>query len=226
MKKILILGLITALCLSGCGSKPAESKTEIETEATKVVEGKEEEAESETTEAIEETESKPVDITGRELCSITVGDETLDLTTCTIKELFMLLQKAGINTVVPGGTTEPYGHDLIYLNDKRIALGYYNPYDEEKPWAESRIDYFLIKEVDEKCRRISLLGGKVKVGEETIDKYIEAFDEYGIEYDNITSWLEATQVVNDLLQEGTMKIKDYSPDNIFEREIIIPSTMK
>lgn len=249
MKKILILGLITALCLSGCGSKPAESKTEskieIETAAESKTEAetesKEEETESKAmeteAETTEETESKAVDITGKELFSITVGDETLDLTTCTIEQLFKLLQKAGIDTGVPGGTNKPYGHDLVYLNDKGIAIGYYNPYNEEKPWAESRIDYFSIDEVDEKSSTISLVGGKIKVGEETVDKYIEALEEYGIEYDSISGWLEATQVVNDLLQEGTMEITGNTISDIREsmetvgsdilkREIIIPSTME
>lgn len=213
MKKILMLGLITALCLTGCGSKPAESKTEPE------------ETVEETTVEESEAESKSVDITGRELFSITVGDETLDLTTCTLEELYKLLQKAGIDTGVPGGTSKPYGHDLVYLNEERITIGCYNPYNEEKPWAQSRIDYFSIDEVDEKCRRISLLGGKIKIGEETLDQYATALDEYGIAY-NTNAWLKATQVVNEYLQEGTMTIKDHSSNVIFEREIIIPSTMK
>lgn len=212
MKKILMLGLITALCLTGCGSKPAESKTESKIEETTVEES--------------ETEEKVVDITGRELFSITVGDETLDLTTCTLEELFKLLQKAGIDTRVPGRTMKAYEEDAIWLDDKHILLEYYNPTNQEKPRAESRISYLEVKGTVEKCSRISLLGGKIKIGEDTLDQYATAFEGLGIDYEGY-SVIEATQVVNDLLQEGTMKIVGWDDEgNVASREIEIPQVME
>lgn len=214
MKKILMLWLITALCLSGCGSKPAESKTEPE----ETVEETESEAET--------TAAETVDITGRELFSITVGDETLDLTTCTLEELFKLLQKAGIDTRVPGRTMKAYEEDAIWLDDKNILLEYYNPYNAEKPRAQSRISYLEVKGADEKCSRISLVGGKVKIGDDTLDQYATALDEYGIDYDpnyKDYSLIEATQVVNEYLQEGTMTI---GGENVASREIEIPQVME
>lgn len=217
MKKILMLGLITALCLSGCGSKPAESK-EIEMESKTI------ESEAETTAA------ETVDITGRELFSITVGDETLDLTTCTLEELFKLLQKAGIDTRVPGRTMEAYEEDAIWLDDDNILLEYYNPTNQEKPRAESRISYLEVKDADEKCSRISLIGGKIRIGDETSDKYTTALDGYGIAYNpdyNSNSWIEATQVVNEYLQEGTITI-DVGIDGtrVSFRRIKIPQVME
>lgn len=211
MKKILMLGLITALCLSGCGSKPAESKTEsVKTESE--TESKAEETNSVESEAeTESEETEAVDITGRELFSITVGDETLDLTTCTVSELFKLLQKTGLNADVKSNPVQPYGMMEGDIGERRsdgeTYIFAYNPSGSERSFMDCNIyifeiDYALDKEID----NIKFLGGQVPSTKGSFEKYIRALDSYGISYEISGDNIYAEQVANNYGQIGKFEV--------------------
>lgn len=195
-RQVVILGLIAALGLSGCGSIPvsssssddgdviAQSKAVVdESKAVGKVKGN--------SDTVENTESKKTASSGEishPFMMLEYEGEKFDMINDTVKDLIYFVQKMGIHSDIDlSKTIEPYAsYDYtleISSEDGYMEFIAYNPYDKEISIKDAKLgnkdnydNYMALNIYGDVSDDIKFLNGKVDFNS-TFDEWMEVFKE-------------------------------------------------